>query len=209
MQTDAAFWDRIAAKYRATPIRNAEDYDAGLARVVSHLRPTDHVLEIGCGTGGTALRLAPHVARMVASDFAPGMIAQAKDRAGAEAAEFVVGDVHASGFEPGSFDAVLGFNLFHLVPDFDAQLARCHGLLKPGGLLICKTPCLTDPSARLRYKMMTWAVPVMQALGKAPFVKFRTIAQLQTAVEAAGFEIIETGNYPAQPPSHLIVARKV
>ena len=48
----------------------------------------------------------------------------------------------------------------------------------------------------------------MQVFGKAPYVNFLTIDRLERAIESAGFEILETGDYPAKPPSRLVVARK-
>ena len=35
------------------------------------------------------------------------------------------------------------------------------------------------------------------------------IKKLEDIISAAGFKIIETGNYPASPPSRYIVARKM
>ena len=68
------FWDRHAAKYAEKPIADPTAYEEKLARVRSLLRATDHVLEIGCGTGSTALRLAPGVAKITATDVSSGMI---------------------------------------------------------------------------------------------------------------------------------------
>ncbi|QFT57763.1 hypothetical protein FIU94_02910 [Sulfitobacter sp. THAF37] len=53
-------------------------------------------------------------------------------------------------------------------------------------------------------------VPGMIRLtGKAPFVRFLRIADPDRAIEEAGFEIIETGDYPASPPGHFVVARRL
>ena len=49
----------------------------------------------------------------------------------------------------------------------------------------------------------------MQLVGKAPSnVEFTRIADLEAAIQKAGFEIIETGNYPVDVPSRYLVARK-
>lgn len=209
MQPNIAFWDRIAPKYRTSPISDEAAYEATLERVISHLHAEDRMLELGCGTGATALRLAPYVSEMVATDFSAGMIEQAEAREGADAVQFLATDVWDNRFAPGSFDAVAGFNLFHLVSDMEAQFRRVAELLRPGGLFISKTPCLTDPSASLKYRLMVKVIPVMQLFGKAPFVKFHSIKALEGSIEAAGFEIIEMGNYPVNPPSHFVVARKL
>lgn len=71
----AAFWDRIAPKYATDPIADMAGYRHTLQRVQAMLRPEHHVLELGCGTGITALRLAPLTRRYVATDVSSQMIA--------------------------------------------------------------------------------------------------------------------------------------
>ena len=61
----AHFWDRIARKYAADPIADAAGYEATLRRVQALLSANQDVLEIGCGTGTTALRLAPLTRRLL------------------------------------------------------------------------------------------------------------------------------------------------
>ena len=61
---DVRFWDRIARKYAASPIKDIAGYERTIARIAQLLGPTQSVLEIGCGTGTTALKLAPLVARL-------------------------------------------------------------------------------------------------------------------------------------------------
>ena len=52
------------------------------------------------------------------------------------------------------------------------------------------------------------AIPILQRLGKAPFVHFATIDGVEQDITGAGFRIVETGNYPVRPPNHFVVARK-
>lgn len=68
------FWNRFADRYAARPIKDTAAYEALLADVAGRLHPTDRVLEIGCGTGGTAIRLAPVVAQFIATDFSAEMV---------------------------------------------------------------------------------------------------------------------------------------
>lgn len=204
--TDAAFWDRVAPKYALRPISDPDAYEKTLERVRSHLGAEDRVLELGCGTGSTALRLAPAVARYTGTDLSPGMIAIAQEKLGSEKVpglDFAVADAQARDFSEAAFDAVLGFNLFHLVRDLDDALARARSLLKPGGLFISKTPCIG------RKWYFRPVIGLMQMVGKAPFVRFLKVEDWDARVRHAGFEIVETGLYPPSAPSRFIVARKL
>ena len=71
----ARFWDRIARKYATDPIADLPGYEATLRRVQGLLTAEMDVLEIGCGTGSTALRLAPFTRRLLATDVSSEMIA--------------------------------------------------------------------------------------------------------------------------------------
>ncbi|MDU8910158.1 class I SAM-dependent methyltransferase [Aestuariicoccus sp. MJ-SS9] len=198
---DAAFWDRIAERYAARPVGNPDAYEATLARVSAWLTPEARVIELGCGTGSTALRLAGAVAAYRGTDVAPGMIAIARAKDAPPQLSFEVAD--ATGGLTGGADVVLAFNLLHLVNDLPGLLAEVHEALPEGGLFISKTPCLGGK---------WWLRPViaaMQWLGKAPSpVAFLRTDMLEAALLDAGFAIEERGDYPARPPSRFLVARK-
>lgn len=206
--SDSSFWDKEAKRYAARPVADVAAYEYTLERTASHLRDTDAVLETGCGTGTTALKLAPYAGQITATDYSSGMIAQAQAKDGADNVTFKVAEVFDPAFQPEQFDAVLNFNLMHLVRGLPEYMDRIAELVKPGGLFISKTPCLADPGTALKLRLLLKVVPIMQFFGKAPFVNSFTIAQLQNMVEQRGFEIIETGNYPAASSSHFMVARK-
>lgn len=210
MTATAKFWDGIAEKYAKSPIRDMESYEHTLQRTVSYLKPTDQVLELGCGTGRTALRLSGHADTITASDVSPGMLAVGRRLAQEEQIENVV-FVEADANRPpnGTFDVVMAFNLLHLIRDLEATLAGVHEVLKPGGLFISKTPCLAQGGLGFKFGLLKLLLPIMQLLGKAPFVSQFDIKTLETAIEKAGFEIIESGNFPAKPPSRYLVARKL
>ena len=211
MQTAATFWDNAAEKYAKSAIRDPDAYHLTLNRTRAHLKPTDHALELGAGTGGTARLLAPDLAHITATDIAPAMIEIAKQRAadeGTKNASFITADLEGNLPDGGPYDVALAFNLLHLLPDLDSALAHVHDLVKPDGLFISKTICLAQPGLGLKFRLMLMAIPVMQWIGKAPYVRKLTIPQLERTIEAAGFDIIETANYPANPPSRFIVARR-
>lgn len=210
---DSRFWDRIARKYAADKIADEAGYERTLARCLDYLKPSDRALEFGCGTGTTALRLAPSVGSLIASDISGEMIAIAREKHAAADAEtaaaaltFVQSALEALACPGESFDVVMGFSAVHLVPDLGDGLAQVHRLLKPGGLFISKTPCLGDMNP-----LILAALPVMRFFGKAPNVLIFTSGELQAAIAAAGFDIIEVAHHASKGKDTrpFIVARRL
>jgi ubiquinone/menaquinone biosynthesis C-methylase UbiE len=205
----ARFWDRIARKYATDPIADMPGYEATLRRVQGLLSAEMNVLEVGCGTGSTALRLAPFTGRLLATDVSSEMIAIAREKLTAQPVPqlaFAVGDADAPVAESGEFDAVLAFNLLHLVNDLDGALASVVQALRPGGLLISKTACLSEMNP-----LIPWvAIPVMRALGKAPQVLCFDADQLQVAMVRQGMaiEAVERHGTKGRDIRVFIVARR-
>ncbi len=205
---EARFWDRIARKYATERIKDEAGYERTLERTRKCLRSSDTVLEIGCGTGTTALNLAQSVSRIVASDVSSEMIAIAREKAVAKSclnAEFAVAAAERMLGSEGLYNAVLAFNVLHLIGDRQSTLASIRRLVKPGGLFISKTPCLSEMNPLIRY-----AVPVAQFVGKAPFVSFFTATELEAEIAGAGFAIIERERHGSgrKDARIFIVARK-
>lgn len=191
-----SFWDRAARKYATSPISDMAGYERTLERTRHYLRGDEAAFEFGCGTGTTALKLAPSVGRMVATDISGEMIAIAREKAKAEGVgnvSFEVATPETAPWPDGSFDVALGFNILHLVADREAALRGVHRLLRPGGLFISKTPCLKEMNPLLRV-----AVPLMQLIGKAPHVAFLSADDLQRELTAAGFEIVELARHASR-----------
>jgi ubiquinone/menaquinone biosynthesis C-methylase UbiE len=206
---DARFWDRIARKYANDRIADMAGYERTLERTRHYLESDDTAFEFGCGTGTTALKLAPFVRRIVATDISSEMVAIAREKAEAEGqdnAEFEVATPDAVAWPDGAFDVALGFNVLHLVAAREATLKGIHRLLKPGGLFISKTPCLKEMNPVIRM-----AVPVMQVFGKAPYVTSFSEDELEREIAAPGFEIIERARHGSRgkDPRPFLVARKV
>jgi ubiquinone/menaquinone biosynthesis C-methylase UbiE len=195
-QKNQRFWNRIAARYAARPLKNVPAYEAMLADVASRLKGSDTVLEVGCGTGGTAIRLAPGVAQWTATDFSAEMVKIAKAKPSGGNVRFVVSDV-SNAFDGGPFDAICAFNVLHLVDDLPEMLTRIHAHLKPGGQLICKTWCFADVNWALRALF-----PVLRVFGLFPVAASLGATQLRQSIRDAGFEIVDEhlfGDYTQNP----------
>ncbi|MBW8637028.1 class I SAM-dependent methyltransferase [Hoeflea sp. WL0058] len=186
---DARFWDRIARKYSTDPIKDEEGYQKTLTRVSDFLRSDDSVLELGCGTGTTALHLATMASSYLATDISPQMIAIAQEKAVRSPnaqLKFSTGTVETLELQPDQYDAVLGFNYLHLVEDIDRNLELIRLCLKSGGYFISKTPCVGDMTPLIRL-----VIPLMRAVGKAPqHVHSIKASSLEEKIRNAGFDII-------------------
>ena len=66
MDRSAKFWDRIAKRYAKRPVADDAAYQKKLEITQSYFQPHMEVLEIGCGTGSTAITHAPNVKRIAA-----------------------------------------------------------------------------------------------------------------------------------------------
>ena len=199
------FWDRIAARYAKQPIDDEDAYRKKLATTRSYLRPEMRVLELGCGTGSTAIEHAPHVEHLHAVDISEKMLAIARERA----AEAGVGNVHFTcapldEFDAGEacWDAVLALSVLHLLDDRVETLERIHRMLVPGGLFVSSTICLGDTRAYLRF-----IAPPLRMIGLVPYLEVFSASELEGEIRATGFSIEE--RYQPDPGSALfLVARK-
>jgi len=204
--TPSRFWDRRAAGYAKKAVPDEDAYRRTLERVRAHLTPNDSVLELGCGTGTTALTLSASARAIVATDYSAEMIGIATAKARAEGVtnvRFRTCTVDDPALAPESFDVVIAMNLLHLLDDIPARLRRIHELVRPGGLFISKTPCIGDRGLALRI-----AIPLLRAAGIAPYVSFVTERSLTADTARSGFEVQETGMYPRKSRSFFVVARK-
>ncbi|WP_338528756.1 class I SAM-dependent methyltransferase [Nitratireductor thuwali] len=205
--TDAAFWDRTARRYAKRPVKDQAAYETTLERTRSYLSSEDRVLELGCGTGTTALLLSNAARRITATDISEAMLAIGREKAARQNVgnvDFERATPFDAPFAEASFDAALAFNLLHLIGDVPTAVERIGRLVRPGGHFISKTPCLAGQGFAIRA-----LIGFLQRIGKAPYVNFLSTEGLERTIAAAGFEIIETGDFPRKPPAHFIVARKI
>lgn len=206
--SDARFWDRTSRKYAKSAISDQAGYERTLERTRALLRSGDRVLELGCGTGTTALRLAGDVRDYLATDVSAGMIAIAKEKHAAgpvPALAFQAATAEALAPDTVQFNAVLGFNYLHLVRDLPGTLRCIHTLLAADGLFISKTPCVGDMNPLVRL-----VLPPMRAMGMAPYAGVFRAAELSQHIGAAGFDILAAENHATKGNDNrpFIVARK-
>ena len=202
--SDAAFWDKAAEKYAKDAISDMSAYEATRDRIGEILEPHHRVLELGCGTGSTALELADMVASYVGTDVSPKMVAIAQSKQSSETPAQLSFEVHdAAKLPSGPRDVILALNLFYLVPNLEDVLAQIYEALPSGGLLIAKTGLLQDGAWYLR-----WMIPVMRAIGKAPYVRSLGEVELLGLLNKTGFSTNETLVQGGMVPRMFTVSSK-
>lgn len=130
-------WDKAAQHYEKTahPF-TARFAEAALAQV--SLTPESRVLDVAAGTGALALAAARTGARVLATDFSPGMVARIA-AAGPPNVEAQVMDGQALALPDGGFDAV--FSIFGVImfPDWRKGLAEMARVTRVGGTGVVAT----------------------------------------------------------------------
>jgi len=142
-----AYFDREAAAYREQhgPQSRLLAYRLGLIRSLARFRPTDRVVEIGCGPGNHLLPLAALYASAIGTDLSANMVAMARQRCHEEGlagkVQFRADDAQALATVPdGAADVAFCVGAFEHMVDKRAVLASVARVLVPGGRFACLTP---------------------------------------------------------------------
>ena len=110
------------------------------------------ILELGCGTGNDAARLADAGYSVTAVDLSSEAVGRARARYGS-VARFVIADMtQRLPFPSGSFDAVMSNVAMHMFPDAvtRAVFAEVGRVVRPGGLFLFHVNALEDRPLRAR-----------------------------------------------------------
>ena len=139
----AAAWP---AKYaaRAPLAGRLERLGAAVDRYVT---PGGKVLDLGCGTGELARRMAACDLRVTGCDISSQMLgrAMAGDPGGKVTWVQLQPNWHTLPFEAGAFDAVVASSVIEYVDYPLGVLQECARVLSPGGVVLCSAPNLAHP----------------------------------------------------------------
>lgn len=128
-------------------------YAYGIVREL-HQRGARTILDLGCGTGASAVRLARIGYTVTGVDVSAGCLAVAAENAHlngvAERVRLEAGTAESLPFPDQSFDAVVGFDILHHV-EVGPAVRECLRVLKPGGTAVFKEWVEVPVLDRLRH----------------------------------------------------------
>jgi 2-polyprenyl-3-methyl-5-hydroxy-6-metoxy-1,4-benzoquinol methylase len=206
MVDSAKFWDRMAKRYSKIPIADEAAYEEKLQLTRDYFRPDMDVFEFGCGTGSTAIVHAPYVKHIQSIDISSNMIEIAQSKAEAENignVTFQCLGIDEFNVSDNSFDAVLGLNVVHLMENMNEVFPRVQKLLKPEGVFITSTPCIS-----IMIPLFKIIAPLGKFLGLLPTIKDVSVGGLESSLKKAGFGI-DCQWQPETKKSVFIVAKKL
>lgn len=175
------------------------------------LRAGETVLDVCCGSGGSALPAAEAVGaqgKVVAVDLAERLVALGKTKArekGLGNIEFEAADMLSLGYPDASFDVVVCVFGIFFVPDMFAATKELWRMVRPNGRLAITTwgPELFEPANAAFWEAIRDERPDLLR-GFNPWERISTPAGLREMLAEAGIgeaEIVaEAGSHPIRSP---------
>jgi SAM-dependent methyltransferase len=156
----AEFWDPFFRQR----LESGDDLDWGGLWTAPFLIPlrkagAHSILELGCGTGNDAARLAGEGYSVTATDLSGEAIGHARARFGSMVRFMVADMTKRLPFPDGDFDAVMSNVAMHMFPDdvTRAVFAEVGRLVRPGGLFLFHVNALEDRPLRASRSSMSGA----------------------------------------------------
>lgn len=153
-----------------------------------NLKPGQTVLDVGCGTGGSAFYMAEKYGVTVrAVDLASHMISIANDRLARtgksvqERVTFAIEDITKSSYPDNSFDVIYSRDTILHIPNKEELFQMFKNFLKPGGLLFITDYCRGDQEHSAQF--LTYV--------KNRGYDLRTVKNYGRVLEACGFRNVE------------------
>ena len=135
------FWDTISPLYDIFEnIYNGKVYIGTGKKVAQLIEPSDEVLECACGTGAISIYIAQKCRKLIATDFASGMLRRAAKKCRKYPnVVFRKADIMNIKCKDARFDKVVAGNVIHLLPEPEKALHELERVVKPGGKIIIPT----------------------------------------------------------------------
>ncbi len=203
MNRSEKVWNRLVGGFDANAGSFERNHRLSLDLAKKYLHGGDAVLDFGCATGTVDFEIAAGVKEVHGIDFSARMIeiarqkAQEHKNANVRFSHLTLYDASLAGE---SYDAVLAFNILHLLDDAPQAVRRIHALLKAGGMFVSVTACTR--SATLT-PLINTLVSLLGKTGLIPNVRFMSFTDLEHTLSREHFRILETQCLPFNHGSGL------
>ncbi len=176
-------WD--AGNFAAVAEHILESGEVVVAR--AGVEPGMDLLDVACGAGNATIPAAKAGARTTGLDFAPGLLAVARERAADAMVEidFVEADAQDMPFDDASFDRVISTFGHMFAPDHERTAAEMRRVLRPGGVIAF---ACWSPQGAIGRQFRTVAELVPPPPGAQPAVLWGTEEHVSELFGDAEFE---------------------
>ncbi len=185
-------WGAAALEYEKSFEQLTKQYAAEAVRLLD-VKATDNVIDVAAGTGAFSLLAAATGARVIATDFAEGMVDRIQVRAKEQGLNNIVCavmdgqdlDVPSSTYTVSA--SALGLIFF---PDIGKGLSELYRVLKPGGRcgIVCWSSLERMPLMTIMVQALKQVIPDFPTPSEPPlWARLLGPEALATAMETAGF----------------------
>jgi 2-polyprenyl-3-methyl-5-hydroxy-6-metoxy-1,4-benzoquinol methylase len=150
------------------------------------------VLDVGCGSGSVAVKIAQMGYRVHGIDISQQMIASCREQLSrafpeSESITFTAGDFMDMELEASHFEAVIALGFLEYQTDEPAVLRRFHNIMKTGGLLIVSGPQSLSLSGGFGLTRLLLKLSGRQALALHGYSR----SKMSKLLLSAGFDVME------------------
>jgi len=202
-------WNRFAKRFEKSPVSDEGIYQEKLRITREYFTPESNVLEIGCGTGTTAVAHAPFVNHIDAMDVADKMLEFGREKAAqadVKNVTFIRADISSFAIPDKKYDVIMGHSILHLLDDKEMVIRKVFDMLKPGGFFISST-LVTVKKRPILAAVMGAVLKIGKATGLLPLVRLFSVDELVQSITSAGFEINHNW-LPDKSDALFLVAKK-
>lgn len=204
MNKTEKFFDRIASKYDRIE-KNDIAYNIFIEKARAYLKEEDTILDFGCGTGLICNEIAENVAFIHAIDISTKMIEIANIKASElkiTNIEFERTTIFEDKFKEGTFDAIIAFNIFHLLEEPQKYFERMNQLLKPEGFILSATPCMSEAP------LLNYVLKFFSIIGLTPKLNSFKSSEMEYLLLNESFKTIELNRIKPKSPQYICIFKK-